>query len=50
MLVRMAACVVALASLPLTVGCMGIPAVYAYPKISYFPSTDLNAAGTNAEA
>jgi len=50
MLFRTAVCVVALASLPLTVGCMGIPAVYAYPKISYFPATDLNAGGTEVQA
>ena len=50
MLFRTAVCVAALASLSLTVGCMGIPAVYAYPKISYFPATDLNSGGAEVEA
>ena len=45
MLFRTAVCVAALASLSLTVGCTGIPAIYAYPKINYFPATDLNAGG-----
>jgi hypothetical protein len=50
MQIRTTVCVVVLVCLPLTVGCLGIPAIYAYPKISYFPSTDLNASGTSAEA
>jgi hypothetical protein len=47
---RAAVCLVAVASLSLTAGCLGIPAVYAYPKISHFPATDLNAGGTEVEA
>jgi hypothetical protein len=42
-------CILALVCLPMTVGCLGIPAIYAYPKISYFPSTDLKAVGPDAE-
>ena len=47
---RMAVLVVAAASLSLTAGCLGIPAIYAYPKISHFPATEINAGGTEVEA
>jgi hypothetical protein len=46
----MAVLVVAAASLSLTAGCTGIPAIYAYPKISHFPATEINAGGTEVEA
>ena len=50
MLFRTTVYVAALASLSLTAGCTGIPAVYAYPKIAHFPATDLNAGGAEVQA
>ncbi len=49
MLFRLAICVAALGSLSLS-GCLGVPAAYAYPKISYFPATQLNANDGEVEA